>query len=89
MPKSVSLIKRSKDSTKIFKIDTAGARSTFVPQKSIIQTMGLRVVKLIMSRSNLKSQINAAEIFLTDFLTPQNKEREAAAMAELLASNYL
>lgn len=49
--------------------------------------MGLRAVKLIMSPSNLKSQINAAEIFLTDFLTPQNKELEAAAMAELLTGN--
>ena len=65
----------------------AGARSTFAPQKSIIQTMGLRVVKSIMSPSNLKSQTNAAEIFPTDFLTPQNKELEAAAMAELLIGN--
>ena len=89
MPKSVFLIKRSKDSTKIFKMDTAGAPSTFAPQKSIILTMASRVVKLITSRSNLKSLINAAEIFPTDFLTPQNKELEAAAMAELSTGYYL
>ena len=84
-----ALIKLSKDSTKIFKIDTAGARSTFALRKSIILTMASRVVKLIMSRSNLKSQMNAAEIFRTDFLTQQNKELEAAAMAELLTGYYL
>ena len=56
-------------------------------QKSIILTMGSRVVKLIMSRSSLKSQMSAAEIFQIDFLTPQNKELEAAAMAELLTGN--